>query len=66
MLGHPLGKMLKQTIKMAGDNENKLDELTRKLGVQEEELKIAIDRAELAERKLNTIEEELQTVGEKV
>ena len=60
-----LDKMLKQTIKMAGDNENKLDELTRKLGVQEEELKIAIDRAELAERKLNTIEEELQTVGEK-
>ena len=59
-----LDKMLKQTIKMAGDNENKLDELTRKLGVQEEELKIAIDRAELAERKLNTIEEELQTVGE--
>ena len=61
-----LDKMLKQTIKMAGDNENKLDELTRKLGVQEEELKIAIDRAELAERKLNTIEEELQTVGEKL
>ena len=60
-----LDKMLKQTIKMAGDNENKLDELTRKLGVQEEELKIAIDRAELAERKLNTIEEELQTVGNK-
>ena len=29
-----LDKMLKQTIKMAGDNENKLDELTRKLGVQ--------------------------------
>jgi len=59
-----LDKMLKQTIKMAGDNENKLDELTRKLGVQEEELKIAIDRAELAEHKLATIEEELQTVGE--
>merc|ERR1711923_30224 len=49
---------------MAGDNENKLDELTRKLGVQEEELKLAIDRAELAEHKLATIEEELQTVGE--
>ena len=51
-------KNLRQTTKMASDNEQKLDELTRKLGVQEEELKIAIDRAELAERKLNTIEEE--------
>merc|ERR1711994_953138 len=42
----------------------KLDELTRKLGVQEEELKRAIDRAELAEGKLKSIEEELQLVGE--
>merc|ERR1712123_386464 len=31
-----LDNMLKQTNKMAGDNENKLGELTRKLGVQEE------------------------------
>ena len=59
-----LDKMLKQTNKMAGDNENKLDELTRKLGVQEDELLLATDRAELAEKKLSTIEEELQTVGE--
>merc|ERR1711976_748431 len=53
-----------QTIKMASDNEQKLDELNRKLGVQEEELKRAIDRAELAEKKLKEIEEELQMVGE--
>merc|ERR1712045_188165 len=33
--------------KLASDNEQKLDELNRKLGVQEEELKRAIDRAEL-------------------
>merc|ERR1712079_717079 len=33
----------------------KLDEITRKLGVQEEELKRAIDRAELAEGKLKSI-----------
>merc|ERR1711941_184413 len=42
----------------------KLDELSRKLGVQEEELKRAIERAELAESKLKGIEEELQMVGE--
>merc|ERR1712152_113168 len=33
-------------------------------GVQEEELKRAIERAELAESKLKNIEEELQMVGE--
>ena len=35
----------------------------RKLGVQEEELKRAIERAELAESKLKGIEEELQLVS---
>merc|ERR1739848_854349 len=59
-----LDKNLRQTTKMASDNEQKLDELTRKLGVQEEELKRAIERAELAENKLKGIEEELQLVGE--
>eukprot|EP00092_Neocalanus_flemingeri_P001204 GFUD01001283.1.p1 GENE.GFUD01001283.1~~GFUD01001283.1.p1 ORF type:complete len:286 (+),score=116.88 GFUD01001283.1:42-899(+) len=59
-----LDNMLKQTNKMAGDNENKLDEVSRKLGVQEEELKGAIERAELAESKLSKVEEDLQTVGE--
>merc|ERR1712046_73208 len=53
-----LDKNLRQTTKMASDNEQKLDELTRKLGVQEEELKRAIERAELAEGKLKSIEEE--------
>merc|ERR1711970_656812 len=57
-------KNLRQTNKMASDNEQKLDELSRKLGVQEDELKRAIDRAELAETKLKGIEDELQTVGE--
>merc|ERR1712008_157392 len=32
-------KNLRETTKMASDNEQKLDELTRKLGVQEDELK---------------------------
>merc|ERR1739838_139620 len=44
-----LDKNLRQTTKLASDNEQKLDELSRKLGVQEDELKRAIDRAELAE-----------------
>ena len=59
-----LDKNLRQTTKMASDNEQKLDELNRKLGVQEEELRRAIDRAELAEKNLKGIEEELQLVGE--
>merc|ERR1712120_41207 len=59
-----LDKNLRATIKMAHDNEQKLDELSRKLGVQEAELKRAIERAELAENKLKGIEEELQMVGE--
>merc|ERR1719269_307208 len=55
-----LDKNLRSTIKMAVDNEQKLDELSRKLGVQESEL----ERAELAEKNLKSIEEELETVGE--
>merc|ERR1711864_4091 len=59
-----LDKNLRATVKMASDNEQKLDELSRKLGVQEAELKRAVERAELAENKLKSIEEELETVGE--
>merc|ERR1712071_467724 len=59
-----LDKNLRATIKMAVDNEQKLDELSRKLGVQEAELKRGLDRAELAEKNLKGIEEELETVGE--
>merc|ERR1711976_439994 len=57
-------KNLRQTTKMASDNEQKLDELTRKLGVQEDELRRALERAELAENKLKDVEQELETVGE--
>merc|ERR1719230_2423634 len=42
-----LDKNLRASTKMAADNEQKLDELSRKLGVQEDELKRAIERAEL-------------------
>jgi len=59
-----LDKNLRSTVKMASDNEQKLDELSRKLGVQEAELKRAVERAEMAENKLKGIEEELETVGE--
>ena len=57
-------KNLRQTTKMASDNEQKLDELSRKLGVQEDELERANVRAELAEKNLKGIEDELQMVGE--
>jgi len=59
-----LDKNLRATVKMASDNEQKLDELSRKLGVQEAELKRAVERAELAEKNFKGIEEELETVGE--
>merc|ERR1712106_288561 len=59
-----LDKNLRATIKMATDNEQKLDELSRKLGVQEAELKKGTERAELAENTLKGIEEELESVGD--
>merc|ERR1712156_706412 len=59
-----LDKNLRASTKMAADNEQKLDELSRKLGVQEDELKRAIERAELAEGKLRDVEQELEAVGE--
>merc|ERR1712241_1486561 len=59
-----LDKNLRASTKMAADNEQKLDELSGKLGVQEDELKRAIERAELAENKLKDVEQELETVGE--
>ncbi|XP_023330633.1 tropomyosin [Eurytemora carolleeae] len=59
-----LDKNLRSTIKMAHDNEQKLDEVSRKLGVQECELKRGIERAELAEKNLKKVEEELESVGE--
>merc|ERR1712157_622286 len=60
-----LDKNLRSTIKMAVDNEQKLDELSRKLGVQESELKRGLERAELAEKNLKSIEEEPEKSAEK-
>jgi len=59
-----LDKNLRETQKMASYNEDKLDEMTRKLGVQEDECKRAVERAELAEGNLKNVEQELETVGE--
>merc|ERR1712206_66834 len=58
-------KNLRETTKMASDNEQKLDEITRKLGVQEDESKRATERAELAEGKLKDVEQELEISAEK-
>jgi chromosome segregation ATPase len=57
-------KNLRETNKMVSDNNQKLDEMSRKLGVQEEECKRAIERAELAESKVKDAEQELETIGE--
>merc|ERR1712241_1355227 len=59
MLMEELDENRRATVKRASDNEQKLDELSRKLGVQEAELKRAVERAELAEKNLKDIEEEL-------
>merc|ERR1712090_82860 len=59
-----LDKNLRASLAVTSDNEQQLDELSRKLGVQEAELKRAVDRAELAEKNLKGIDEELATVGE--
>merc|ERR1712177_14987 len=60
-----LDKNLRATIKMASDNEQKLDELSRKLGVQEAELKRAVDRAELAEKNLKQLEKSAEKALER-
>merc|ERR1712051_421555 len=57
-----LDKNLRATVKMASDNEQKLDELSRKLGVQEAELKRAVERAELAEKDLEREEKLVEKI----
>ena len=58
-------KNLRGTTKMACDNEQKLDELTHKLGVQEDECKIALQRAQLAEGRIKDVETESENVNKK-
>ena len=57
-------KSVKETKKMADDSETKLDEMSRRLGIQEDECKRSNDRAQIAEAKIVELEEELRNVGE--
>ncbi len=59
-----MDKTVRETRKMAYDSEQKLDEMTRRLGVQEEECRRSSERAQLADRKILELEEELSSVGE--
>merc|ERR1711935_1094843 len=61
-----LDKNLRATIKMAHDNEQKLDELSRKLGVQEAELKRGLERADLAEKSAEKALEREEKLVEKI
>ena len=59
-----MDKTVRETKKMAHDSEQKLDEMTRRLGVQEEEGRRSTERAEAADGKILELEDELSTVGE--
>merc|ERR1712115_119388 len=60
-----LDKNLRATVKMASDNEQKLDELSRKLGVQEAELKRAVERAEMALEREEKLAEKIYNLQSK-
>lgn len=57
-------KDLREANTMVSDSEKKLDEISRRLGVMEDELRRSMERAEIAENKLISIEDELRAVGE--
>ena len=59
-----MDKTVRETKKMAHDSDQKLDEMTRRLGVQEEECRRSTERAESADGKILELEEELNNVGE--
>ena len=59
-----LDRNVRETKKMADDSEQKLDEMTRRLGVQEDECRRSKERVCIAETKILELEEELATVGE--
>merc|ERR1712203_29201 len=50
-----LDKGLRETTKIASDSEQKLDELSRKSGVQEDECKRATEREEKLKDKIHTL-----------
>ncbi|QQP35958.1 Tropomyosin [Caligus rogercresseyi] len=50
--------------RMGDDSDQKLDEMTRRLGVMMEELRRSEERAEQAENTIKELEDELRAVGE--
>merc|ERR1711934_1201988 len=59
-----LCKSEKEAKFIAADSEKKFDEISRRLGVVEEELRKAEERANSNQKKVETIDEELKVVGE--
>jgi len=59
-----LGKQEREAKIMLADSEKKYDEIFRRLGVMEEELKRSEDRADNCQKKVASIDEELKVVGE--
>jgi len=57
-------KSCKEAAKMKRDSEHKLEELSRRLGVMEEELKKTEERANSADQKVLDLEEELKMIGD--
>ena len=54
----------KEAIRLGNDSEKKLEEMTRRLGVMEDELKRTEERAGAAEETIGHLEGELKSVGE--
>ena len=59
-----LDKEVKEAKFMCEDSEKKFTEISRRLGVMEEELRRALERATLAEDKNISLEDQLRVVGE--
>jgi len=59
-----LDKTVRETKIMGRDSEQKLDEMSRRLGVQEEECRRAIERADISASNITKLEEELNNIGE--
>ncbi|XP_071745907.1 tropomyosin-like [Lepeophtheirus salmonis] len=59
-----LDKDHKEARHMAEDSDKKFDEISRRLGIMEEELKRSLERAALAEKMIDKLELDLRVVGE--
>lgn len=59
-----LDKCVREAVSMCGDGQHKLEELKRRLGVLDDEYARSTERANLADKKLMDLEEELRMIGE--